>query len=248
MLCAGISFKFGVEHWMLYGGYAFLATFVVYNGQRLLKSNDISKTPWLFWVNSNKRFITFLIFITGLMLAAIMVSIVNFKYNVYLLLVIGGLSSLLYVVRIGKRNAREIPYLKIHLISITWVLVLVLFPIVIEDVKVQWLWISIAHYFYVLGVTIPFDIRDLKYDSPKHKTIPQTFGTIGAKRISVFALVLFYAMMILVYPDFLYNPFYHIGILVQIVLVLMMNEKRSDFYCAGLIDGAIAILGISYFF
>ena len=106
---------------------------------------------------------------------------------------------------------------------------------------------SIAHYAYVLAVTIPFDIRDLKYDWPSQKTIPQFFGIFGAKAIGVILLLFFDGYMISILDDLMFNPLFHSAVVIQIVLVIYMNEKRPDSYCAGLIDGSIALLGLSYF-
>jgi hypothetical protein len=44
------------------------------------------------------------------------------------------------------------------------------------------------------------------------------------------------------------NSVFYFAILAQMILVIFMNERRSDLYCAGLIDGSIALLGASYFF
>ena len=109
-------------------------------------------------------------------------------------------------------------------------------------------WSAVAHYIYVLAVTIPFDIRDLKHDIPEQRTIPQVVGVRVSKFISI-VLLLCFAMTILYFvePFLLLNPWFFISIFVQIVLVLFRNEKRSDIYCAGMIDGSIALLGLSYF-
>ena len=142
---------------------------------------------------------------------------------------------------------REIPHLKIHLIAISWVAVLITFPMVNEEWFTNVILYSIAHYLYVLAVTIPFDIRDLKYDLKEHRTIPQVVGVKASKAVSLVLLIGFVAIMVYVNCDLLYNWAFYGAVLVQIALVLLMTEKRSDFYCAGLIDGSIALLGLSYF-
>ena len=158
------------------------------------------------------------------------------------------MSSVFYVIRIGNRNAREVPYLKIHLIAFTWVFVIVLFPLLNENSDANALWIFIAHYFYVVGVTIPFDIRDLKYGDPSHKTIPQVLGVFFAKLNGIVLLLLFSGIMMWHESALISNSIFHLAVGIQILLIAFMNEKRSDFYCAGLIDGAIVLLGVSYFF
>ena len=164
------------------------------------------------------------------------------------LLGISGVISLFYVFKIRGRNLREVPFLKIHLISFSWVAILIVFPLINENEYSNFLPLCIAHYLYVLAVTIPFDIRDLKFDMPHQKTIPQMIGVAASKALSVWLLLIFgWVMIYFVDGNLMTNPMFVVSILVQILLVLFMNENRSDIYCAGLIDGAIALLGMSYF-
>lgn len=247
-MCAGFSFALGIEKWLFYGLFAFFSTLVAYNGQRLLKAKEGKNTPWLSWVKTHTNVLFTLTLISALAAGLCLIQIIEFKYDALLLLIFASASSILYVIRIGNKNAREVPYLKIHLIAFTWVFVLVLFPILNANSEAHTLWMFVAHYFYVVAVTIPFDIRDLKYDDPSHKTIPQVLGVFFAKINGIILLILFFGIMIWQEPTLISNWVFHLAVGIQMVFVGFMNEKRSDFYCAGLIDGAITLLGISYFF
>lgn len=205
------------------------------------------KTPWLSWVEKNQTIIFLGVIISFIMAAMIFFKIQKITFNLGLLLAVSSIISFFYVIRIRGKNMRELPFIKIHLISFTWVVVLILFPMLNEEIDKAVVDFSIAHYAYVLAVTIPFDIRDLKYDWPSQKTIPQFFGIFVAKAIGVVLLLFFDGYMISILDDLMFNPLFHSAVVVQIVLVIYMNEKRSDSYCAGLIDGSIALLGLSYF-
>ncbi|MBL1281259.1 MAG: hypothetical protein COA33_013355 [Fluviicola sp.] len=167
--------------------------------------------------------------------------------STFVLLLVSGFISTFYVLKIGKKNMRELPLIKIHLIAFTWVAVLIVFPLLNEEILLATLYIALAHYAYVVAVTIPFDIRDLIYDAPSQKTIPQLLGIKGSKVLAIALLLLFFSSMTNLRPELLLNPLFYIAVATQIVLVLFMNKNRGDFYCAGLIDGAIALLGVSYF-
>jgi len=247
-MCAGFSYALGIEKWLYYGLFALFSTLVAYNSQRLLKAREGKKTPWLDWVNQHSKSLWALTLFSAIVAGFCLIQIIQLKYDALLLLIFASASSVLYVIRIGKKNAREVPYLKIHLIAFTWVFILVLFPLLNENIDAHVLWMFVAHYFYVVAVTIPFDIRDLKYDDPSHKTIPQVLGVFFAKINGVVLLMLFSATMLWQEPELIANWVFHLAVLVQIVLVAFMHEKRSDYYCAGFIDGAIVLLGISYFF
>ena len=72
-------------------------------------------------------------------------------------------------------------------------------------------------------------------------------GVHGSKLLSVGLLLISAIFLTGLTPIRSDNYWFYGAILVQIVLVLLMNTKRSDFYCAGWIDGSISLLGLAYF-
>jgi len=54
------------------------------------------------------------------------------------------------------------------------------------DQNIMWQFVSL--FLFVFAITIPFDIRDIKYDSQKIITIPLFFGVKRSKIIAVFSL------------------------------------------------------------
>lgn len=248
ILSAGFTFQLGIENWIIYGLFTFFSTLAVYNGQRLFKSEQPNKTPWLSWVKHNEKPLIYLVILASISALVCVIFIIKINWITLLILSMSGIISALYVIKVRGRNMREIPYLKIHLIAIAWTLILVVFPIVNESINVSAVYYGFAHYLFVLGVTIPFDIRDLKYDSVDHRTIPQVIGVKSARGIAVLSIVSFTFLMLLIIPGLRQNLFFYAAVIIQLILINAMNEKRSDLYCAGLIDGAIALLGLSYFF
>ncbi len=245
MLSAGFSRMIGVEKWYWYGAFAFFATLGVYNGQRLFKMGK-QQTPWLSWVKRHKKGLYILVAFS-LMAASICVLIFQrFGIFAYVLLGISGLISLFYVIRIHGRNMREIPHIKIHLIAFSWTSILILFPALNEQLGHQ-IWLpGIAHYIYVLAVTIPFDIRDLKYDTPSQKTIPQIIGVVPSVVLASALMGVFAGMMLVLIPEMRTSPMFYAAVAVQLPLIIGSNERRSDVYYAGGIDGAIFLLGLAY--
>ncbi len=156
--------------------------------------------------------------------------------------------SFYYVVRIGSKNLRELPHLKAHLIALTWTGIIVVFPIVNENIH-NWEILLVfipVHYLYFVAVSIPFDIRDLKYDSPSQRTIPQVVGVQNAKIISIALLMLVLVSLGIVSSFSMSTPLFVFAILMQILLIAYCTEKHRDFYYTILIDGTIALLGVSY--
>lgn len=249
-LSAGFAFAFQVRFWILYGIFSFFSTMAVYNGQRVFKVKGSKPTPWLVWVDKNKKHL--LLLSTCCLLVALTIFMVLPKTIITLVFLgLTGAVSILYVLEVGGITIRQVPHLKIHLIGLSWSTLVVLFPLTNHSIDID-LWfvfaVFVAHYLYVLAVTIPFDIRDLKFDAPNQKTIPQVIGVRNSQIVSLFSLV--GSALILIFTgavDFTNSVFYF-AIFAQMILVIFMNERRSDLYCAGLIDGSIALLGASYFF
>ncbi len=233
---------------MNYGVFAFFSTMAVYNGQRLFKSEQSSQTVCLDWVKKHQRILFLIVVFCSMASLTSLFSVLNWNIKTLILLAVAGVISALYVIKVKGLNMREVPYLKVHLIGISWSMILFVFPILNEELNEPVLIYSVAHYLYIIAITIPFDIRDLKHDNAQYRTIPQVLGVVKSKWFAALMLSTFVVLMLLVSPDLLLNVMFYIAVSAQLVLITLMNEKRSDAYCAGLIDGAIALLGISYFF
>jgi hypothetical protein len=238
---------------LLFGVFSFLATLAVYNGQRLFKSSEI-ETPWLIWVGERKQHIQRVTVVASILAFALSIALIYERDFIYIAawMAPAALISFLYVFRIGGKNLRDVPYLKIHLIAFAWVSVLILFPFftrfyLTEDFLRPFMALVMGHYMYIVAVAVPFDIRDLKYDRASQKTIPQVLGVHGSKLLSVGLLIASAIFLSILTPIRSDNVFFYLAIGVQIVLVLFMHPARSDAYCAGWIDGAISLLGIAYF-
>jgi 4-hydroxybenzoate polyprenyltransferase len=237
----------GIEHWYYYGLFAFFSTLAVYNGQRLYKASSMKQTPWLEWVTSNRTALTLLSALSAIGAVIFLFLLPEIKQLTWIVLGVSGAVSTFYVVKIRGTNMRQIPHLKIHLIALSWSAVLILFPMINSGKELDAaLYLVAAHYVYVLAMGIPFDIRDLKYDLPSQRTIPQVIGVIPAKLLSLL-LMSGFAVMILYFDQYLMmKPYFLLSVIVPMLLVVLMNRKRSDMYCAGLIDGSIALLGLAY--
>lgn len=247
-LASGIANLFALDNYLYYGLFGFFSTLSVYNIQRLIKSKTSTKTPWLSWVFEHKTLIIIISVLSAFLTAFFFIRVLNnINLMVISLMSLAVLISYFYVVRIGNKNIRELPYIKIHCIALTWTTVIVAFPLMNEnilDCKMTMLIIP-AHYIYFLAIAIPFDIRDLKYDLLTQRTIPQVVGTINAKLISILLLIITSIILASIFSGQL-TPLFIIAILIQILFVLFATEKRQDFFYSVFLDGAIALLGISY--
>lgn len=152
--------------------YMYLAIFVI--SPHKLKA---SRLRWL------SRYKSFIIIIT---LVAALISGYLFFYldsgnhkNILLFTII----SVLYIIPSQKNiGLRWIPGLKILIIASCWTLLATL-PLQ-QSIELNAITIS-ATWLFIIGLTIPFDIRDIATDPKALKTIPQLTGTNTAIGLSI---------------------------------------------------------------
>jgi len=172
-----------------------------YTTQRLIKTKFFPATAHKDRIEYMNRFgIVLLISWTVIVVSALL--FLDFIFSAATL-ILG-----LFLVIIGLLYAlipmREIPYLKLPLISVVWAIATVLFPVFLTGLEGSleaWLVFAIvfSRGLYISGLTIPFDVRDLEIDHLDLKTAPQAMGVysslywamilIGASAILWFGLV-----------------------------------------------------------
>ncbi len=82
-------------------------------------------------------------------------------------------------------NLRSIAGLKVYVIALVWTGVTVFLPILSNNkpINTDVLITATQRFMFVVLLMLPFEIRDLKYDSLKLSTIPQKIGVIATKII-----------------------------------------------------------------
>lgn len=247
MLSWGFADRVEAENSFLYGTFVFFGTFSVYNLQRIFKVSQSSElTPWLVWVQENRKMITMLSVFSSIGALLSLLALKQINIGSLLILLLSGALGIFYVVKIGGRNLRAIPFLKIHFISITWSLLIAVLPWLNSDSSLSFIEVFSTHYIFILAVTIPFDIRDLKFDHSAFKTVPQVIGVRRAKQLSVVLLIAYTWLITHQFPGLSNSVWYLLTMLVIISLMVRVDEDVSDWYCAGLIDGSIGLLGLVY--
>lgn len=117
------------------------------------------------------------------------------KQPVYVILatVFLGLLTLLYSLPVfsNSKNLRSFTGVKIFVIAFVWAGVTVILPalepglITDEDIYVEF----VQRTMFVIVLTIPFDIRDIHFDSDQLGTIPQIFGVKKARTFGISLLI-----------------------------------------------------------
>lgn len=129
---------------------------------------------------------------TGLVFTAFHQEIIILGYSALF-----AILTFLYAVPVFKgENLRNLTGIKIFIIAVVWAGVSVILPL-IEIPGIQRIDIVILFFqriFFVVLITLPFEIRDLQFDAPGLKTIPQQFGI---KNTRIFGLGLIGIILVL---------------------------------------------------
>ncbi len=143
---------------------------------------------------------------------------------------------------------RDIPGIKIFLISLVLGLTTVLLPVLDKGdlsllQKPEMIYVFIRRLLFIFAITIPFDIRDMEYDKAKGTvTIPLLLGIKGAKSIALLALGLFAGLTFFQYfredqMDAAYPSALIVSAFVAGISIWNTKEKSSDFYYSFLLEG-----------
>ena len=170
----------------------FFATILSYNFIKFYQINELSLKKWFQTQKQNFTVVSVISF------GFLIFFIPKIKPEAIIVLIPFFLASVFYVVPLGynKSNLRNIATLKLFLIAISWAGVTVIFPLINykilfhKDVLIQ----IIQIFLFIVGITIPFDIRDLQYDNPKMRTLPQVIGLKKSKFVGLSALFLFFIL------------------------------------------------------
>jgi hypothetical protein len=106
-----------------------------------------------------------------------------------------GVFTLLYAIPPGKnkQNLRNRGGVKIFIIAMVWAGVTVILPVIDQAGFYKVIITFFQRFFFVIAITLPFEIRDLKFDSGDLNTIPQQTGIANTKRIGYILLALMLA-------------------------------------------------------
>ena len=230
-----------------------LATFFLYNFDSLLPTKlryHVAVSPRKAWVLAHRRVLAIAMIAAGLLL--VFIFLYSFRLAHFWLLAHLALLSLFYSWPViptanGFIPLRNVPLLKLLLISYVWATVTVWLPLLAANWPVLagkgWL-LFLERFFFILPLTIIFDIRDVARDQHTGTlTLPRLVGVRAAKWIA-FTFLLAYLLLVF---------FNHQGanqlalILCGLIyggLIELAHENRSEYFYAVAGDGILVMPAI----
>ena len=91
-----------------------------------------------------------------------------------------------------EKNLRAVSYLKIVVVALVWDAFTVLVPVINAEILVgfDFYLVFLQRFLLIVVLILPFDLRDVKYDSLALQTIPKKVGEQNTKRLGVILLVI----------------------------------------------------------
>lgn len=232
--------------------FVFFATLFTYNFQRLVRMDLQGQLSYRQqWFKVHKKWLYFITIVSAFAVVYFSLSL-SFESLVWLIPM--GVTALVYPLPIIPLKGRvlclrEVPGVKIFLIALVWALVSV--GLLVQEYQLAWttdVWFLFFHRFcFVFAITIPFDIRDLKYDQLQLKTIPGIFGEETARFIALVVLALYELLIIL---QFFFGDIINISALVALLctsvvtayLLIRSNSEKEEFYFAFWVEAASLLM------
>jgi 4-hydroxybenzoate polyprenyltransferase len=229
--------------------FVFCGTFLLYNIHKPI-------TYWLkkeFIVNprfqNTKRFEAPLSILTFVAALICFNCFFLFKQTGQQAVMISGALSLAYVLPFLKgKRLRDLPYLKIIIISLVWAFVCVVLPtsIVGRGWALPESLMFLEKALFIFALTIPFDIRDMKWDAETGvKTIPLSIGIEKAKRWSSYAIIGSFFLVIILSYFGVYSLKQYMALSISLILseylIQKTQVKNSNLFFYGLIDGQLML-------
>lgn len=225
----------------------FLATFSVYNLQRLIKhyfqKNNYSQRHS--WIYKHIKVLTLLVALSSIASLGLFFGLYSILDFIFLLPF--SAISVLYAVSIfsKKRALRDFPFIKIFLIAITWAASSVILPIIELSItiNIQLISLLLFNLLFIIAIAIPFDIRDLKLDNLNTKTIPQVFGVNNSVNFSLTLII--GCFMLAVFSFFTLGQI--IPLIISFCLLYLSKKEMPELYYSGILDGTILLFPLFNF-
>ncbi len=214
--------------------FVFFSTVFSYNLIRFFSNvgNELSFSK-LFEYNKKSLLFLSLISFAGMLFILFQHGLENIQ-----LLLLMGVVTMLYGLPIDKHNSklRNVKYVKIFLIAFVYAIITVVWPLQNYAIEIGSgkLVYTLQRFLFILLLTLPFDIRDLVFDSNSLQTLPQL---LGVRKTKYFGLLLFLLISVLEFCKSVYDlPFVFISFLALILLILS-SDKQSKYYASFWVEG-----------
>lgn len=228
----------------------FSATLLVYNLDRLVSASEEDKVAGSerhVWIRDHARMLWGL---AGLGAIGCAVSLFLIDRSLWIVLIGLGILSFAYSLPVvaggaGRKRLKEVPGLKIFVISLVWAAVTALLPALNADLPLlgaDVVALTGERFIYIFAITLPFDVRDIvRDDASSITTVPMVLGIERTRTLSLVSMAVFGGVCA-----------WHYGVpghavawsmvgfaAVTAFFLGLSNQQRGELYYVGLLDGSM---------
>lgn len=224
------------------------STILTYTFQRSVKlwNQDRVSGERMSWMQQNRKLVGL---ITILSFGTSVYCLFFLNYLQLISLIVPAIISFFYAWKLPfgtSVNLRDIPGIKIFLIAGVWTYMITIFPLIGSELSQDaGMWrILLANFLFILGLTIPFDVRDLGVDDDKKRTIPQVLG----ERLSVYlaVLLIFCSFLLLIMLSGDWNAGLFIAGSFTLIFVGAIKGDSPDMSYSFILDGMLVLTPVLY--
>ncbi len=168
----------------------------------------------------------------------------NFNCVVLFILFFLALTGYLYIFSLFSINLRKIPFLKPFIITFVVIgfVVTLNFLQLVDKTTNQHVFGFFSAYFFVLGIAILFDVRDIKYDHARQlKTFSNSLGINATK----FIIILCFIISFLIHTNMFLKPQINLAfystLFVSIFVVLSINKNTKPYIYYIFVESCLAL-------
>lgn len=160
--------------------------------------------------------------------------------------------ALLYNAKFKDFNGfRSMPLLKIISIAFVWIAVCNIYPLLIYNINVDSIEISriVLKFFWIIALTIPFDIRDV-YEDKQQKllTVPSLIGIDNSYRLTYFIFAMVSTLHFLILGITTESFVVLSCSLIAILITHFSKARKSDLDYLIKLDGLLILQFILFYF
>ena len=219
----------------------FSSSFIAYNLLKLKGLEDSSNTSiFHMWLHDHRILVYVLMFLASI---ALLYALIHVSFTQCVVLALSAAFSLIYI-GFERFNLRAFWFLKTQIVALVWTLFIMGIALIniyqhIPPVKLALL--SAGIFFFILGLTIPFDIRDWEADKldPKITTLPMVFGLRGTVVLSIIHLCLaFVSWLLYAYFAIVLLPVFTIAVW----RIYRLKSESKEYEYTFVLDGLIVLI------
>lgn len=148
-----------------------------------------------------------------------------------------GMLTFLYAVPVFKGltlNLRNTASVKIVVIALVWAGVTTLIPLISQGIPLDFnsLLYFTERFLFVIVLTLPFDIRDMKFDKKHLQTIPQLIGVERTKKLGFVLLGIVMLIEFFVAPNSSFKLPFIIIFMLLIFLLQRASRNQTKYYAS----------------